>query len=145
MMTSSNGNCFRVIGPLYGEFTGHRWIPLTKASDAELWCFFICAWINDWVNSREAGDLSRHRTHYNVTVMWVYASKRVPVVIRWITHKSFDTDWLNNRWTSSSLLFNICWPCNTFSNFQPRTLLCDSFVSYNKIQLCFDQPFLLWK
>ena len=23
-----------------GEFTGHRWIPRTKASDAELWCFF---------------------------------------------------------------------------------------------------------
>ena len=22
-----------------GEFTGHRWIPHTKASDAELWCF----------------------------------------------------------------------------------------------------------
>ena len=30
---------FRVTGPLWGEFTGHRWIPLTKASDAELWCF----------------------------------------------------------------------------------------------------------
>ena len=27
MMTSSNGNIFRVIGPLCGEFTGHRWIP----------------------------------------------------------------------------------------------------------------------
>ena len=26
-------------GPLCGEFTGPRWIPLTKASDAELWCF----------------------------------------------------------------------------------------------------------
>ena len=25
--------------PLWGESTGHRWIPLTKASDAELWCF----------------------------------------------------------------------------------------------------------
>ena len=25
--------------PLWGEFTGDRWIPLTKASDAELWCF----------------------------------------------------------------------------------------------------------
>ena len=24
---------------LWGEFTGHRWIPLTKASDAELGCF----------------------------------------------------------------------------------------------------------
>ena len=21
------------------ESTGHRWIPLTKASDAEIWCF----------------------------------------------------------------------------------------------------------
>ena len=39
MRTSSNGNIFRVIGPLCGEFTGHRWIPLTKAFDAELWCF----------------------------------------------------------------------------------------------------------
>ena len=39
MMTSSNGNIFRVTGPLCGEFTGHRWIPLTKASDAELWFF----------------------------------------------------------------------------------------------------------
>ena len=38
-MTSSNGNIFRVTGPLCGEFTGLRWIPLTKASDAELWYF----------------------------------------------------------------------------------------------------------
>ena len=39
MMTSSNRNIFRVTGPLCGEFTGDRWIPLTTASDAELWCF----------------------------------------------------------------------------------------------------------
>ena len=39
MMTSSNGNIFRVTGPLCGEFTGHRWIALKKASDAELLCF----------------------------------------------------------------------------------------------------------
>ena len=43
MMTSSNGNIFRVTGPLCGEFTGHRWIPRTKASDAELWCFLWSA------------------------------------------------------------------------------------------------------
>ena len=36
MMMSSNGNIFRVIGHLCGEFTGHQWIPHTKASDAEL-------------------------------------------------------------------------------------------------------------
>ena len=28
-----------------------------------------CAWINDWVNSGEAGDLRRHRAHYDATVM----------------------------------------------------------------------------
>ena len=43
MMTSSNGNIFRVTDPLCGEFTGHRWIPLTKASDAELGCFLWSA------------------------------------------------------------------------------------------------------
>ena len=39
MMTSSNGNIFRVTGHLCWEFTGPRWLPRTKASDAELWCF----------------------------------------------------------------------------------------------------------
>ena len=31
---------------------------------------FIGVWINDWVNNREAGDLRRHRSHYDVIVMW---------------------------------------------------------------------------
>ena len=29
----------------------------------------ICAWINGWVNNRDAGHLRRHRAHYDVTVM----------------------------------------------------------------------------
>ena len=37
MMTSSNGNIFRVTGHLCGEFTGHRWIlrtrPVTRSFD----------------------------------------------------------------------------------------------------------------
>ena len=32
-----------VTGHLWGESTGHRWIPLNKASDAELWCFLWSA------------------------------------------------------------------------------------------------------
>ena len=40
MMTSSNGNIFRFTGPVCKKFTGHRWIPLRKASDAELWYYF---------------------------------------------------------------------------------------------------------
>ena len=43
MMTSLNGIIFRVTGHLCGEFTGPRWIPRTKASDAELWCFLWSA------------------------------------------------------------------------------------------------------
>ena len=50
VMTSSNGNIFRVTGPLCGEFTGHRWM-------------------NGYVNNREAGNLRRHRAHCYVTVM----------------------------------------------------------------------------
>ena len=39
IMTSSNWNIFRVTVPLYREFTGHRWVPPTKAIGVELWCF----------------------------------------------------------------------------------------------------------
>ena len=40
------------------------------------WCgalvfSLICAWINSWVNNREAGDLRRHRAHYDVIVMYL--------------------------------------------------------------------------
>ena len=31
--------------------------------------FFICVWINGWVNNPEAGDLRRYRVHYDVIVM----------------------------------------------------------------------------
>ena len=43
MMTISNVNTFRVTGPLCREFTGHRWVPLAKASDAGFWCFLWSA------------------------------------------------------------------------------------------------------
>ena len=40
--------------------------------------FFIYAWINRWVNNREAGDLRRYRAHYDVIVMWyIFCLQRV--------------------------------------------------------------------
>ena len=38
------------------------------------WCralmlSLICAWIDGWLNNREAGDLRRNHAHYDVTVM----------------------------------------------------------------------------
>ena len=82
-MTSWNGNMFRVTGPLSGEFTGHWWIPLTKASDAELWSFFICAWPNGWVNNQDADDLRRYHAHCDVTVMWCR------IVIQWSGYHAY--------------------------------------------------------
>ena len=43
MMTSSNGNIFRVTGPLCGEITGYQQTSFIKASDVELWCFLWSA------------------------------------------------------------------------------------------------------
>ena len=67
MMTSSNGNIFRVTGHLSGEFTGDRWIPRTKPVTRML--PLICSWINGWINNGEAGDLRRHLVHNDATVM----------------------------------------------------------------------------
>ena len=47
-----------------------RWLPRTKGQwRGALMFSLICTWINDWVNSREADDLRRHRGHYDVSVM----------------------------------------------------------------------------
>ena len=43
MMTSWNENILRVNGPIWGEFSGHRWIPFAKANNPELWCFLWSA------------------------------------------------------------------------------------------------------
>ena len=64
MMTSSNGNIFRVTGHLCGEFTPHKgqWC-------GDLMFSLICVWINGWVNNRDASDLRRYRAHHDVILM----------------------------------------------------------------------------
>ena len=55
----------------------HRWSVNSphKGQWREALMFsLICAWMNDW-NNREAGDLRRHRAHYDVTVMCVRLSE----------------------------------------------------------------------
>ena len=66
---------FRVTGHLYGEFTGHRDVimgamasQITSLATVYSTVYYH-VWINGWLNSREAGDLRRHRTHYDVTVI----------------------------------------------------------------------------
>ena len=66
----NEGNIFRVKGPFV------RWIHRSPVSSPHkgqwrgaLIFSLICAWINGWVNNREAGELRRHRVHYDVIVM----------------------------------------------------------------------------
>ena len=40
---------------------------------------FLCAWINGWVNNREAEDLRRHRANYDVIEMKVKSAISVEV------------------------------------------------------------------
>ena len=49
--------------PVPGEF------PSQNQWHRALMFSLICAWINGWVNNREAGDFRRHRAHYDVIVM----------------------------------------------------------------------------
>ena len=66
MMTSSNGNIFRVSGHLCGS-------PVNSSHKGQwrgaLMFSLIYARINGWVNTDEAGDLRRHHANYDVIVM----------------------------------------------------------------------------
>ena len=65
----------------------HRWLqgihrsplnsPHTDQWRVALTFSLICAWTNGWVNNQDAGDLRRHRVHYDVTAMWSW------IVIQW--------------------------------------------------------------
>ena len=65
IMTSSNGNIFQVIAPFRGE------PPVTSglSSQRPVTRSFDVFWTNGWANNRDAGDLRRHFSHYNVIVM----------------------------------------------------------------------------
>ena len=65
-MTTSNGSIFRFTGPLWGESTGHRWILLTKVSDAELWWFL---WSAPEQTAEQTIESPVIYVHYDVIVM----------------------------------------------------------------------------
>ena len=70
MMTSSNGNIFRV----YCSFVrGIHRRPVNSPHKGQwreaLMFSLIFPWTNGWVDNRDAGDLRRHGAHYSVIVM----------------------------------------------------------------------------
>ena len=82
MMMSSYGNIFRVIGPLWGESSGgfHSQRPVTRTF---LMFCLICTWTNGWTDNQDAGDLRRHRAHFDVTVI----TTRHELNVQWTRNK----------------------------------------------------------
>ena len=76
----------------------------------------ICVWINGWVNNREAGNLRRHRCHYDIIVMLL-------CTCRWGNH----------------LLLGIRQPKQNIPNHLPRSLedimLSVQFISTQNVWL----------
>ena len=69
MMTSSNGNIFRVTGHLCGEFTGPGEFPAQRPVTRSFDVFFDLRLNKRLRKNREAGDLRRYRAHYDIIVM----------------------------------------------------------------------------
>ena len=93
--------------PVSGEFHAQR--PVTRSFDV---FFDLRLKKNRWVNNREAGDLRRHRAHYDVIVMWVpfHLPKLHEIMVRIsnggflggaITHLVLITKavWASRRWS----------------------------------------------
>ena len=93
MMTSSNGNIFRVTGPLCSPVNS----PHKGQWRGALMFSLICAWINSWVNNQDAGDLRRHRTQYDVAVV----TKLVPLLFILTPIGIFRSVWLASVFTTS--------------------------------------------
>ena len=95
--------------PVTGVFPSQK--PVTRSFGS-----LICAWINGWVNNRAAGNLRRHRAHYDVSVMvrmlWKYDTSvcnamiifhKHHVILQWSTHIRCIACWLfhiNRHFTS---------------------------------------------
>ena len=75
----------------------------------------ICAWINDLVNNREAGDLRRHRAHCDVIVMESRRSGVTPS--RWKQNQ--------RRWIKPSFAFSLPFRLSIFPAWTHRCIVGD--------------------
>ena len=106
-ITSWNGNILRVTGPLWGESTGHWWIPLIKASGMELWCFLWFApdqTVSRWWIEMQLGLLWRHcNACVNFLVITVCGDAPVPWGV-WPSASTAMTDFRARHLTNENVL-----------------------------------------
>ena len=91
--------------PVTGEFPAQR--PVTRSF---LMFSLICAWINSWENNREAGDLRRHRVHYDVIVMTLRSKDRkLNLIILRCTTNMLLLDFNADAWTGNEIPNHVPW------------------------------------
>ena len=83
MMTSSNGNISALLALCAGNSPSPVNSPHKGQRRAALTFSLICARRYGWVNNREAGDLRRHRAHYNAIVIAFY--RQFIALYQWIS------------------------------------------------------------
>ena len=121
MMTSANGNIFHVTGHFAGNSPVTDEFPTQRPATAVMFSL-ISAWINGWVDNREAGDNICNRAHY------VNSSKVFSLII--------DTGLLSyTTHLQNHSLFALCcvllWLCmEWFYTYQPIIRHCDVMINY---------------
>ena len=112
----------------------HRW-PMDSPHKGQSRRALICPWTNGWRNNRDAGDLRRHRAHYDVTIMHVHCSV-LQCFIEFILEfkKSLKISyelWLNSNGCLMSVIFffiKIFWTPS--SSCRPRVVVAVIFNHY---------------
>ena len=97
--------------PITGEFPAQRWHGALMFS-------LICAWINESVNNREAGDLRRHRAHGDVIIMMrnVFPIEETFHVCECL-HLVVPEFWERMNKPNSIKLIEACWYINMTVNW----------------------------
>ena len=116
----------------------------------------IYAWINVWVNNREAGDLRRYRSHYDVTVMTVvrfFSSVYYPMYVISCDHISINGiarwwPWWRHQMETFSALLALCAGnspiTGEFPSQRPVTRSFDVFFDHRKNKRLSNQSGRRW-
>ena len=108
------------------------------------WCWalmfsLICAWINGWVNNGEAGDLRRHRAHYDIIVM--DESCNITILLQYCVKPSMLSLLEHNIAYSTTMKSAKIWPHIPYliPNVKLYGVCCESFDI-----TCYTLPTLYW-
>ena len=134
--TSTYILCFNVIWPpwwrhqmetfsaLLAIWAGNSPVPVNSPHKGQwrgtLMFSLICARMNCWANNREADDLRRHRTHYDVIVMITMFTHRSICKMAYILPTTFSNafSWLKISKLQIKFHWNLFFRCPINNNVQ---------------------------